>query len=385
VNGRRCDPGKTGDAEGGMSTASWPRLALICPLLVATAGANETRPDPAAVQEAMRRGAAWLVDHGQAVDGSFSAEMGPAVTALAITALVRAGRPSDDPAVARGLAYLLEFRQPGGGIHPAGSPVANYETSIALLALVACNEHGRYQEEIRAAEAFLKGLQWDEDEGKDPTDTAYGGAGYGRRSRPDLSNTSFLIEALRAAGTSPDDPAVGKALEFVSRTQNLPGPHNPLPVAAANPDGGFFYTPVGAGESPAGETPRGGLRSYGSMTYAGLKSMIFAGVARDDPRVTAAVAWLQRHYTFAENPGMGPAGTYYYLHTAAKALDALGENAFTDAAGAIHDWRSDLAESLLQRQRENGSWFNDEPRWMEDDANLVTSYALLALAYCLPR
>jgi hypothetical protein len=28
---------------------------------------------------------------------------------------------------------------------------------------------------------------------------------------------------------------------------------------------------------------------------------------------------------------------------------------------------------------------NTNARWMEGDPNLVTSYALLALAYCLPR
>jgi hypothetical protein len=28
---------------------------------------------------------------------------------------------------------------------------------------------------------------------------------------------------------------------------------------------------------------------------------------------------------------------------------------------------------------------NENPRWMEGDPNLVTSYALLALAPCLPQ
>ena len=32
----------------------------------------------------------------------------------------------------------------------------------------------------------------------------YGGAGYGKHSRPDLSNTSFLIDALRAVGNEAD-------------------------------------------------------------------------------------------------------------------------------------------------------------------------------------
>ena len=121
------------------------------------------------------------------------------------------------------------------------------------------------------------------------------------------------------------------------------------------------------------------------MTYAGLKSMIFAGLTKDDPRVKAAVDWLRRHYTFAENPGMGDAGLYYYFHTAAKTLDALDEDPFTDATGKAHDWRAELADALLAKQREDGSWTNANKRWLEDNPNLVTAYALLALAHCLSK
>ena len=58
------------------------------------------------------------------------------------------------------------------------------------------------------------------------------------------------------------------------------------------------------------------------MTYGGLKSFLYAGVSKDDPRVKAAVDWIRRHYTLEENPGMGKAGLYYYYHTFAKAMDA---------------------------------------------------------------
>ena len=54
------------------------------------------------------------------------------------------------------------------------------------------------------------------------------------------------------------------------------------------------------------------------MTYAGLKSMIYAGVGPDDPRVQAAFRWAQRNYTIQENPGLGDNGLYYYFHTFAK-------------------------------------------------------------------
>ncbi|MFM8633572.1 MAG: prenyltransferase/squalene oxidase repeat-containing protein [Planctomycetia bacterium] len=338
--------------------------------------------DPAAIREAIAKGSAYLVEQGQADDGSFSSQAGPAITALAVSGLVKSGTPAESPAVQKAIAYLLSFKQPSGGIHPPESLVSNYETAIAMIALAACNVGGKYDADIKAAESFVKGLQWDDGEGPGPSDPAYGGAGYGKKNRPDLSNTSFLIEALRSVGTPDDDPAIQRALVFVSRTQNLEGPHNTLPFAAKNPDGGFYYTPAAGGESQAGSLPNGGLRSYGSMTYAGLKSMIFAGLSKDDPRVKAAVAWLGKNYSFEQNPGMGDAGLYYYFHTAAKALDVFGDETFSDEKGVSHVWRSELADAVIRRQQADGSWINANPRWMEGDPNLVTAYALLALSYC---
>ena len=122
------------------------------------------------------------------------------------------------------------------------------------------------------------------------------------------------------------------------------------------------------------------------MTYAGLKSMIYAGLTRDDPRVKAAIAWIRKHYDLTSNPGMGSAGVYYYYHTFAKSLEALGEEVFEDAGGVKHDWRRELIAELARRQQENGSWINAESsRWMEGDPNLVTSFALLALSHCRPK
>ena len=118
------------------------------------------------------------------------------------------------------------------------------------------------------------------------------------------------------------------------------------------------------------------------MTYAGLKSLLYAGVKKDDSRVQAAMTYLQQHYDLDANPGMGAQGLYYYYHIFGKSLDALGEETFTTADGKKHDWRAELVSELVERQQENGSWLNTESdRWMEGDPNLVTSYALLALSY----
>src|SRR5690606_28682949 len=242
---------------------------------------------------------------------------------------------------------------------------------------------GRYDTILKKADAYLKGLQWDEDEGKDKNDPAYGGAGYGSHRRPDLSNTSFLIDALKATGNGADSEALQKALVFVSRCQNLESEPNTTPFAGKINDGGFYYTPAAGGTSQAGNTPAGGLRSYASMTYAGLKSMIYCGVDADDPRVEAAINWIKQDYDLDTNPGMGDAGLYYYYHTFAKALAALDVDTFVDADGKKHDWRDELVAELASRQQSNGSWINENSRWLEGNPDLVTAYSLLALSYCV--
>ena len=116
-----------------------------------------------------------------------------------------------------------------------------------------------------------------------------------------------------------------KALIFVSRCQNLESEYNTTPFAAKVNDGGFYYTVAAGGASPAGKTDDGGLRSYGSMTYAGLKSMIYAGVGPDDPRVKAAYKWIaEALHARPKTPAWATTGLYYYYHTFAKALDAVG-------------------------------------------------------------
>ncbi|WP_278473021.1 prenyltransferase/squalene oxidase repeat-containing protein [Gimesia maris] len=325
-----------------------------------------------------------FLKNSQLEDGLWTTETVPGISALVTTALLESGVPASDPVVAKALKRLEGYVQKDGGIYYEKSNHRNYETCISIMAFHAANKDGRYNSTIKNAEKFLRGLQWDEGEGIESSDTAYGGAGYGGHSRPDLSNTQFLIEALKKAGAKADDPAIQKALVFVSRTQNLESEYNTTPFASKIDDGGFYYTPAAGGTSQAGKTPDDGLRSYGSMTYAGLKSMIYAGVNEDDKRVKAANEWIRRHYTLKENPGMELMGLFYYFHTFAKALDAMKVDQFKDAEGTQHNWRAELIEQLASLQQENGSWSNKQKRWYESDPNLATAYALLALSYCQP-
>ncbi len=328
-----------------------------------------------------KRGGSYFAS-AQADDGSFSASSGPAVTAIVAASLLANGADTGDAVVSKALAYVLKHVHPDGGIYAEGSRYKNYETCVAIMCFARANEDGKYDALLDKAAAFVKKEQWDPEEGHDPSSPYFGGAGYGGHSRPDMSNTTFLLDALKALDTPADDPAVQRALVFVSRCQNLETEHNQTEFAAKNPDGGFYYTIAAGGSSPAGTTETGGLRSYGSMTYAGLRSMIYAGVDDEDERVKAAREWIGKHYTLDENPGMGDAGLYYYYHTFAKTLDAVGDGQLTDDDGAAHDWRRDLVAALAKAQQDDGSWANANARWLENDPNLVTAYSLLALSYC---
>ncbi len=322
----------------------------------------------------------FLRVRGQAEDGSFSKQSGLGVTALVTAGLLAADVSREDPMVAKSLKYLESYRQSDGGIYAPNSKHSNYETCLTIMALVKANKDGRYNELLKGAEAYIKKMQWDEGEGLKSDDTAFGGAGYGSKSRPDLSNTSFLLDALNSLGRDGNDEAVKRALVFVSRCQNRASGDNPTPFAAKIDDGGFYYTPAAGGDSMAGKTENGGLRSYASMTYAGLKSMIYAGVNKDDPRVQAAKNFLAQNYSLTSNPGMGSSGLYYYYQTMAKALSALGTDTFETSNGA-KSWKLDILTTLSDAQKEDGSWVNSDPRWLEGDTNLVTGYTLLTLSF----
>jgi squalene-hopene/tetraprenyl-beta-curcumene cyclase len=330
----------------------------------------------------------------QAEDGSWSRDKSPGVTGICLTGMLQTGKLSPaDPAAQKALKYIESLVNPKAG-HIAGKDpkvqLQNYVTCVNVMALCAADRDS-YKQVVGDAAKFLTRLQWDEEEGKTPKDDFYGGAGYDSKSRPDLSNTQFFLDALKAAGVPPDDPAYKRALTFVSRCQNLKGEHNDQPWAGKVNDGTFIYSAAGGGQTKVQDAPNpdGGLPGYGSMTYAGIKSLIYCGVASNDPRVQKALEWIRKHYTLDENPGMPKQraqwGLYYYYHTMAKCLDVLGIDELTDAAGQKHDWRAELTAALAKRQRPDGSWLNEQDRWMEGDPNIVTGYALMALSHCKPK
>jgi squalene-hopene/tetraprenyl-beta-curcumene cyclase len=359
-------------------------LALLTVVFLSVptpAAEGDSAPDAKAVKAVRDKAYAFLASR-QGKDGGFSKGFGPGVPALVVAALVRNGYDINDPVVKKALAYLTKSVKKDGGIYE--KRLANYTTSVAVMALKEANSDGKFDTILKNAAAFLKTLQLDDPANKD---IQVGGVGYDKGDkRADLSNTHLFLEALLSAGVPKGDPAVQRALKFITRCQNFKGKEegNDLPFAAkAKPEdkGGFVYRPDP--DDVKHSTGDGGLRSLGAMTYGGLKSFLYAGVKKDDPRVQGAIKWIRAHYTLEENPGEDQAGLYYYYHTFGKAMEALGEDPFKDAKGKEHHWRTELFEAIKKRQRDDGSFVSKSKKdpFGENDPNLATAFALLSLSY----
>lgn len=353
----------------------------------------------AKARQAIAFGVAYLKGT-QNEDGSWTPQPGPAVTALAVNAMIDSGLVEpDDPQVDKAIKYILSFVKEDGGIH-AGF-LGNYNTAICLSTLDLVRDRPGMEDVIKHAQDYLRGNQWvgqTDPQGKavDESHPFYGGAGYGHHGRPDMSNTQFMLQGLYDSGVDCKDPAFTRAIVFISRCQGIDS--NDLLGKVIENDGGFIYSTsidkdhIGVPESNASPElkdealagkPVSGLRTYGSMTYAGFKSYLYAQLDQNDPRVQAALNWISNHYTLDRNPGLPEdvkrQGLYYYYLTFARALNAYGQTHIKTADGAEHDWANDLIDALVSRQKPDGSWTNDADRWMESDPNLVTSYSLIAL------
>lgn len=366
----------------------------ICTLLLASLiPAQETLDSKKQWNDSVDKAIRFLRT-SQAEDGSWSAKSSPGITGIVITGLLRTGKVTpDDPMVDKGLKYIESLINTRSG-HIAGQDpkvqLQNYVTSVNVMALAAAKRDS-YKAVIADASKFLRQLQWDEGEGKNGKDDYFGGAGYDSKSRPDLSNTAFFLDALVAAGVPKDDPAFKKALVFVSRCQNIKGETNDQPWAAKINDGSFIYSAAAGGSVRNADSPNadGSMPGYASMTYAGIKSMIYCGVSRDDPRVKKAFEWVSANYSLESNPGMPPQraqwGLFYYYNTLAKALTAMEVTEVKDSKGVVHNWRRELISAMAKKQSPDGSWTNPMDRWMEGDPNLVTGFALMALSHVQPE
>ncbi|MDP1902506.1 MAG: terpene cyclase/mutase family protein [Rubrivivax sp.] len=356
-------------------------LALSACLSLAAPFAHAADAWDPALREKARR----AVDAGlnylrtqQAADGSVARSVG--ITALSLRAFLESHRgynEGDGAFITRQVDFLLSKVKPDGSINESLQN-ASYNTAVALAGLAA-TKNPKYDAVISAAQKFLIGHQIEEGEGYKQDHRYYGGIGYGGDERPDMSNVYLALEGLKATAADPKDPVWQKALVFVNRSQNRSESNDQK--WAAN-DGGFVYMP---GWNPPEFEFKNATSSYGGMTAAGLLSLLYAGVDKNDPRVQAAYKWMTANYSLEVNPGTTKRhGIFYFYNAFAKVMKAYGEDTFTDAKGVKHNWKFELAQKLTSLQNPDGTWSNpDSKAWWEDKPQLVTAWSVIALEHAL--
>ncbi len=372
-------PGHTTPPEGSVESA-------LAEIRTRAPAAEPGSPLEEELLASIQKGLAFLKAHqegdGHFVTGRLAPK--PAFTALAVSAFRNSPhryRVDEHPFLKKAVQAILASQKDNGSIHAdiPGMSFSNYSTGLALVALQEIGDPA-LRPTVDKAAAYLKLGTHKGGEG----DPHAGGAGYNPGARPDLNNTMTVAEALHKSGIPEDDPVFKEIEAFVTNTQNRPE-SNPQAWASSDPDhqGGHVYRP---GESPAGSwTDREGQKhyaSYGTMTYAGLVTFLYAYVDKDDPRVQSAWDWICRNYDLHENVNMKDVGLYYYYRIMAKALHAYGERYVTEPSGVKHDWARDMAKHLTDLQETNGSWVNANTKYLEGDQVLVTAYALQALSIC---
>jgi len=339
------------------------------------------------VDRALKTSQKYLLSQ-QSEQGYWTDDQHPALTALAISAILKGPKLDENgrAQIEKGIAYIKSLQKPDGGIYGTEG-LLTYNTALSVSAM---SDVGSLEDKeiILKARDFIIGQQreGDAESGDEPF---AGGIGYGNSySHSDMSNTMFALEAIRKSEKYVDETNEDSrlnwdaAMAFVSRAQNLSETNDQEWASDDEKNkGGFVYFP---GNSKAGEDlledGRTALRSYGSISYAGLMSMIYAKLSIDDPRVVAVKEWLSKNYTLDENPGMELQGLYYYYQAMAKSLNAAGVDVIYTVEGKEVLWRNELGTRLVQTQKTDGRWENENSRWWETDPVMVTSYVMLTLA-----
>jgi len=289
--------------------------------------------------------------------------------------------------------FILSCVQPDGGIYRKipgkGGGLSNYNTALCMVALQQLND-SKFSPVILKARKFVATGQ------HFGNDIYEGGMGYDQatgRAYADLSDSVVAYEAMRLTQSTEDlrdksekrvDLDWEAAQRFLARVQNKDS-------AGTNEAGGFGYRPD---ESKAGtSTNKEGVvvfRSYGSMTYAGLLSLIYADVKKNDPRVLSAFDWAVKHWTLEENPGMKDEGLFYFYNVLSKALATFGREDIPAKGKNPVFWRKAIVEKLISLQKVDsktghGYWVNGNNRFWEANDVLVTSYTLIALEVALGK
>ena len=341
--------GRRAWARAGLGSAV-AGLALAAALAGGPAAAMVPPPPPpgevstAEVEQAIKRGVAYLLDRQQGNGG-----WGPAgETALVTLALLTAGESPRSAPISRALEAVRTA--------PVNRAHEVYSVSLATMALAAADPV-KYRDDIERNAVYLEQSQlgngaW-----------TYN-AGFGRgNAGGDNSNSQYALLGLQAASEAgfAVKPEVWRlARRYWETTQTN--------------QGGWGYTP-GGGPS-------------GSMTCAGISSLIITGLKRVQgrealvngriercgeeaisPSLQRGIDWMATNFSVQTNPGSGQ-WHLYYLYGLERAGRLSGRRFF-----GSHDWYRDGAAALVRGQVPLGGYWDGQ-----SGPEVTTSFALLLLA-----
>lgn len=313
----------------------------------------------AQVNAAIAEGVAYIEKQQQPNGGwpEHVSEPGGGMSALCLLALLNSGRTTADDSVKKGLAYL-ERRE---------NPQRIYSLSLVLMAYAQADPK-RYALKISELAARIEANQIVRD------DQNKGGWRYDSPNDAfaDNSSTQFAMLALHEAeraGATVADRTWRLSYDYWTRR------------GMQNADGSFGY----------GGAHLGASRGTGSMTCAGIASLLMAGdrvqpggasVMGDSVQccgnqpiggpVQEAQKWLAEHFSVVNNPG-DEHWRLYYLY----ALERVGRMSGQRLIGG-HDWYREGCEHLLAHQDGLQRFWKGGTG--ENEPLLGTSLALLFLS-----
>lgn len=296
----------------------------------------------AAVDGAIERGVAWMIDQQQR-DGSWGNHQTvyPAgMTGLALYALQRCGVRPDHPAIRRGYAYLDSIE-----------PRETYGLSFALLAYGIDPPPERRK---RMQSLLERLLSWQRDSGWGYPEALAGTPGFeGIHDKADLSCTQYAVLALRACQNAGLEVPKEAWLRCIGAADGFLGPAERLNATGAT---------RGARQEAAGFRYLVEREATCSMTAAGICVMKVARNAlgerlpaqldeKSRRGIELGLAWLGARFDVNADVGGDKAWHLYFLYGVERVgglleLDRLGASA----------WYEDGAEWLVQRQNGDGSW-----------------------------
>ncbi len=326
------------------------RIAVLIAFVVSSVRAADPATDVEPVDEAVRRGLAYLARMQQA-DGcwlmpGFGTTRSPGVTGLCTMAFLSAGHTPTAgryaPVVSAGLKWVIG-QQNERGLIAAGDQFDMYHHGICTLLLAEATgmcdpDLGRAvrQALVKAVGVILRAQRFD---GAHRGGWRYSATG----SDGDLSVTGWQLLALRAArnvGCDVPVEAIDRAVAYVR--------------ACYDDRGQFAYMP----------------RSYLTIpcTGVGILCLELAGkkLHRAAPSLRGAASILQNP------PKLDQQHCYYGLYYCSQAMFQLGDNHWTTYRDVLH-------KLLLRNQQENGSWTGRDVEASRAGPNYTTAMGILAL------